>query len=522
MQPVSLQLLWYHQFQSAGYYAAQAQGFYRDAGFDVEIRHGGYDNQGAALDPVEEVIFERADFGVSRSDLLIHHSRGAPVTVVANIMQRSPLIFLTLKRYGFDRLEAIGNRPVSLTLPTNNPDKRLSAETVAAMRKANIDIRTLNNSPPSWHLDDLLSGRTQLTTAYSTDEPYFLRRYGATPVAISPADYGIDFYGDTLFTHQQLAEHQPERVAAFRDASIRGWEYALEHPEAVAELILQHYGTRHPRYDEAFLVHEAAQIRELMQPNLIEIGYMNPQRWRSIANVYKDLGLINQADVSALLFTPDIPDYTRLWRWLVPVSIVLLLVLMAASYLHIVNRRLTLEIARRRQAEMALRIQAEKDGLTGIDNRRLFDEHMQREVSRARRHRLPLSLILFDVDSFKAVNDEHGHLVGDRVLKDITRVTSQVLRTSDLFARYGGEEFAVILPETPLDEAWQVAERIRCINREHPIPLDDGTLHYSLSLGVAELTLDDVSVQAFFGRADAQLYRAKAAGRDCLLPRIAS
>ncbi|GHC30340.1 GGDEF domain-containing protein [Aidingimonas halophila] len=522
LEPVSLQLLWYHQFQSAGYYAAQDQGYYRDAGFDVEIRHGGYDNQGRSVDPVEEVIFGRADFGVTRSDILLHHSRGAPVTVIANIMQRSPLTLLTLKRYGFDRLEDIGDRPVSLTLPTNNPDKRISAETVAALRKADVDIRALNNSPPSWDLDDLLSGTTQLTTAYRTDEPYLLRQVGATPVEIDPADYGVDFYGDTLFTHRQLADNEPERVAAFRDASLRGWEYALEHPEAIATLIEREYGTRSERHDREFLLHEAEQLRELMQPQLIEIGYMNPRRWESIAEVYQELGMIQQADIGSLLFTPESNGSPHLGRWLVPVGTVLALVLLAAGYLHVVNRHLTLEIARRRQAENALRVQAEKDGLTGIDNRRLFEAHIQREFQRARRHNLPLSLILFDIDNFKAINDDYGHLVGDRVLKAIPEATAPVLRSSDLFSRYGGEEFVVILPETPLDEACQVAERIRCVNGDHRIDGDvpNDPVTYTLSLGIAELQADDASAEDLVRRADTELYRAKTAGRNRLSSRM--
>lgn len=520
LTPVSLQLLWNHQFQSAGYYAAEAQGYYRDAGLSVEIRDGGYDENGDAIDPVEAVASGDADFGISRSDLLIHHSRGKPVTLLASIIQRSPLVFLTLERYGFSRLEDIGQRPISVTLPTFGGDPRLSAETVAAFRQARVNMRQLNNSRPTWHLEDLLSGKTQLTSAYITDEAYFLEQLGETPVQIKPHDYGIDFYGDVLFTHNRLLEEKPDVVTAFREASLAGWHYAMAHPEEIAELILAHYPTRNEHYDKAFLLHEAEKLRELMQPDLIEIGYSNPARWQAIANVYYDMGLISDVDLSAFLFDPE-PEpasasFAAMWQWSAPGALVMMLALGAAGYLHVINRRLRREVSLRRSAEDALRLQAEQDGLTGIDNRRLFEERFQREFARARRHGHALSLIVFDVDLFKQINDSFGHLAGDRVLVEIARVTRDVLRTNDHFARYGGEEFVVILPDTGLDEAHQVAERIWQVNRDHAVHDDASSIRYTLSLGVAELSQADDTAQDFFKRADALLYQAKEGGRDRL------
>lgn len=130
---VSLQLQWHHQFQFAGYYAAAEKGYYAEQGLLVEIRAGGYDAQGKAVRPVEEVVFERADFGSTRADLLIHHGLGLPVVVIADIMQHSPLVFMTLADYGFDRLEDIGGRPISLNLPEKSKSKRIDVETVAQL-----------------------------------------------------------------------------------------------------------------------------------------------------------------------------------------------------------------------------------------------------------------------------------------------------------------------------------------------------------------------------------------------------
>ncbi|MBD3894985.1 diguanylate cyclase [Halomonas sp. ML-15] len=517
LEHVTLQLAWYHQFQSAGYYAAKHQGYFREAGFEVELRHGGHDDYGRPIDPVEDVVFGRADFGVSRSDLLLYHSQGLPVVILANIMQRSPLVFLTLEEYGFSRLEDIGERPISVTLP--DVDARLSAETLASFHRAGLDLEQLNNQAPSWELEDLLNGTTQLMPGYLTDAPYFLEAFGADPVTISPESYGIDFYGDLLFTRAALLEDRPERVEAFRDAALRGWAYALDNVEEVAELITQYYPTRNARYDIHFLRHEANKLRSLMQPELIEIGYINPSRWEAIAEVYLELGMIEGYDLEGFLYQPPADnrgaDLQRLMHVALGGGTLLLLVIALASYLLMINRQLRREVTRRHKAEEALRELAEKDGLTGIDNRRLFEEHLQQCFAHARRHKQPLTLIMFDVDHFKQVNDSHGHLAGDRVLIEITQITQQELRTEDHFARYGGEEFAVLLPGTDHAKGLLVAERIWQANRNHQVASDAGPICYSLSLGVASLDERDRSPHDLVRRADERLYQAKHQGRDC-------
>ena len=515
LERVTLQLAWYHQFQSAGYYAAKQRGYFREAGFEVEIRHGGHDEYGRPIDPVEDVMFGRADFGVSRSDLLLYHSQGLPVVVLANIMQRSPLVFLTLERHGFSRLEEIGHRPISVTLP--DVDARLSAETLASFHRAGLDLERLNNRAPSWALDDLLDGTTQLMPGYLTDAPYFLEAFGAEPITITPESYGIDFYGDLLFTRAALIDERPQRVEAFRDAALRGWAYALDNVEEVAELITQYYPTRNALYDIHFLRHEAEKLRGLMQPELIEIGYINPIRWERIAEVYVELDMIEHYDLEGFLYQPPAPastDFKRLVRWALGGGILLLLVIGLASYLLMINRQLRREVARRQKAEDSLRELAEKDGLTGVDNRRLFEERLQQCVAHARRHHQPLTLILFDVDHFKQVNDCHGHLAGDQVLVEIAQITRPLLRTDDHFARYGGEEFAVLLPGTDHAEALQVAKRIWQANRDHRVASDTDPICYSLSLGVASLDERDQDPHDLVRRADERLYQAKHQGRD--------
>ncbi len=152
---------------------------------------------------------------------------------------------------------------------------------------------------------------------------------------------------------------------------------------------------------------------------------------------------------------------------------------------------------------------ADLDALTGLHNRRYFHETLARECSRAHRYERKLSLIIFDLDDFKEINDRIGHLAGDSVLSEAAERVRDVVRTADIACRVGGDEFAVILPESSLDDADQLYRRIQ--NAISSRPLGQGGKLF-LSAGVAELRAEDDPV-AFFQRADDALYRAKEAGK---------
>jgi two-component system cell cycle response regulator len=155
-----------------------------------------------------------------------------------------------------------------------------------------------------------------------------------------------------------------------------------------------------------------------------------------------------------------------------------------------------------------------KDGLTDIYNRRKYEEEVRREFARARRHRRPLALILFDVDEFKGINDQHGHLTGDRVLQRIVEQVAVLVPEDQILARMGGDEFAILCPETTQDQAHRAAQRLResltAVTLEH----EGGRFQVTCSFGVAELDPGMQSPADLFQRADRALYHAKAQGRD--------
>jgi diguanylate cyclase (GGDEF)-like protein len=155
------------------------------------------------------------------------------------------------------------------------------------------------------------------------------------------------------------------------------------------------------------------------------------------------------------------------------------------------------------------------DGLTQVHNQRYLVEFLDRELARSARHQRPLALILFDIDWFKTINDELGHLGGDFTLRELAACVKKTVRREDLFARYGGEEFALVLVETSQEGAIDVAERIRKSVAKHPFRFEDKPFSLTISLGVA-VTPGDASLTApgLLRQADDKLYQAKRAGRN--------
>lgn len=339
LQPVVLQLKWNHAFQFAGYYAALHQGYYREAGLDVVLREGGPD-----VDPVRELVQGRAHFGVGTSSLLLSRQAGHPVVVLGVVFQHSPLVLIAQQRSPTQSVHSLANTRVML--------EPHSEELLAYLQAEGRLAEGVTPVPHAAALEALRTGQVAAISGYSTYEPYFLRRDNVPHHIYSPRAVGIDFYGDNLFTTETMVGQNPDTVEAFRQASWRGWRYALEHPEAVMDWVQLHHA---PGVDRGLMGFESEQMKDLIRADLVEVGYMNPGRWLHVADVYERQGMLPVPPQSALkdfLYAPPdtarplLPAWTR-GQVLGLAGLLLLVSVLAAvtEYVRRVNTRLRATMA---------------------------------------------------------------------------------------------------------------------------------------------------------------------------------
>lgn len=233
-------------------------------------------------------------------------------------------------------------------------------------------------------------------------------------------------------------------------------------------------------------------------PILVEKGCLN---------CHADFNLGDIRNVISISFSIE-DTYNKLKRnsiFIVLSAFFTILFLSLSIYFFTIRLMKKLSEARKEIEKMAI-----TDGLTGIFNRKYLMTRLMEEYKRAKRLREELSVILLDIDHFKTINDEYGHLIGDEVLKNVAERIKGCVRVYDIVGRYGGEEFLVILPGTGFEGAKNVAERIRaCVKETHIC-----NVQVAVSLGIASIHEDDQSEYDLLKRADDGLYKAKTCGRD--------
>ncbi|MTW20418.1 ABC transporter substrate-binding protein [Allochromatium palmeri] len=747
-EAVRIQLKWYHQFQFAGYYAALEKGFFAEEGLDVELLE-----RDPSKNNILQVYEGEAEYGVADSVLLLYQTSGLGLRIVAPIFQQSPSVLMTLASSGIETPQDLVGRRIRLY--DNETD---GFPLLAFLAEQGVLERGFTRQAFNPDFELLIRGDSDAMHGYAGNEPYRLRELGHEVRLFHPAHYGIDLYGDMLFTTEREAEQHPERIAAMRRAVLKGWEYALDHKEEIARLILEQYSRRK---SFAALMYEAQATEQAVARFSVPLGTLDPGRLRYIQALYQRHGLLDKqltietrsffldeeqagipltedeqaflrahpvirvgidpdwyplefvdengrfggisADYLALLearlgirfepvtdqswsramelvrtreldmlsmaaqtpersayalftepyihspmviVTNDQVDYigdpARLlghevavvqgyapqewlkthqprlrlrpvdstrqgleqvatgeifalvdnlaavsflikqqgfsnlkisgqlplafdlamaarsdWpllrsilqkgldaisqdekhaiydKWIrlqyetrldlkriAPYFLVLLGILLVVTFDALRFRRLHLRLKLSNQqlkaAEEQLINQNRElkrlsitDTLTGACNRLKLDAVLGELQARAQRYGGGVSIILFDLDHFKQVNDRHGHPVGDEVLRRFADLVRRTIRETDVFGRWGGEEFMLACPETGLAEAVQLAERIRQAFATLELPSGRQTL----SAGVAEWRTGQ-SVETWIDLCDQRLYQAKSQGRN--------
>ncbi|TGM41363.1 ABC transporter substrate-binding protein [Leptospira biflexa] len=298
-EKVTLHLKWYHQFQFAGYYAAYEKGFYKDVGLDVEIIESTVGIKGIH----EKVVKTTGQYGVGSNEILLHRHMGKPVVVLGVIFQHSPSVLFFKKSSNVQSIHDLVGKRVMLT--------PWMEEIVAYLKKEGINTSDLQILEHRFNPRDLIEGRVDAFSGYATTQAFDFKKAGFQFIAYSPRLAGIDFYGDNFFTSEDELKRHPNRVKVFREATLRGWQYAMSHQEEIADLIYNKYSKKNPKER---LLFEAEQMTPLIQPVLVEMGYMNPGRWKHINDIYHELGMLpKNMNLKGFLYDPNPPTN---YEWL--------------------------------------------------------------------------------------------------------------------------------------------------------------------------------------------------------------
>jgi len=345
---VVLQLAYSHQFQFAGYYAAQAKGYFADEGLEVELREGGYDRR-----PYTEMTAGRAEYGIGSATYLLDRLNGAPLVLVATVYQHSLLALMVRAESDIRAPEDLRGKRLAAGSSGRYPE--LAAMFAAEGLPPNAYVRVEDK----WDVDEIVTGEADAQTVFLTDLPFDMQQRGIPVRLIRPADYGVDFYGDALFTTEDELARHPERVAAMRRAVLRGWQYALDHVDEMVDYIIATYPNRPAKVTRERLVYEARQTARQINADLLELGHVNPDRWRRTAETFVRLGMAKDTSrLKGFIAPTALPDAPSLPRWIVwsgaAVLVLALLALLANWRLQRLVERRTAELqeSERRQHEI--------------------------------------------------------------------------------------------------------------------------------------------------------------------------
>ncbi len=279
LEKVSVQLKWFYQYQFAGIIVAKEKGFYKKAGLDVTIKE-----RDPAFNNIEQVIKGESEYGVADSVILRYRAEGNPVKVIAAIFQHNALVLISKKESGIVSPYEMKGKKISYQEGLDD------SVITSVLAFANLKDKDYIKKPMDFTHMDFINGKVDVSEAYITIEPYWLKeKHGIDVNIIDPKNYGIDFYGDLLFTTEDEIKHHPQRVEAFKNATLEGWAYALQHKEEAIDIILEKYNTRDLNREQ--LMYEARITQNLIATSYIPLGESKKERFKILADLYLSHGL---------------------------------------------------------------------------------------------------------------------------------------------------------------------------------------------------------------------------------------
>ena len=257
LESVNVQLKWFYQYQFAGIIMAKEKGFYEDFGLDVTIKE-----RNPKLNNIQQVLDGESQYGVADAVILRYRAEGKPVKVLATIFQHNAMVLLSKKGSGIISPYEIRGKKIAYQVG-------LDDSTITSLLEfAKLGKQDYTLMPMDYTHMDFVNGNVDVTESYVSNEPYWLKKeYGIDVNIIDPKNYGIDFYGDLIFTTEKEIENHPSRVKKFKNATLKGWKYALENTHETIETILKKYNSRNLTYDK--LDYEAKITKNLIAETYI-------------------------------------------------------------------------------------------------------------------------------------------------------------------------------------------------------------------------------------------------------------
>ncbi len=320
LDTIALHLKWKHQFQFAGYYAAIEKGFYADEGLNVKLIEGG-----PGKSPVSELLAGHAQYAIGNSSALLDRAEGKPVVVVASIFQHTAQVIYT--REDIDSPAQLRGKRIVMF-----QNGRREVEAFALLKK--FDVTKADYVLQSTgSAEDLVNGNIDAWPGYSSNEAFLFDKRNVPYRMFRPQDFGLDFYGDTLLTTNAELQNYPERTAAFHRATIKGWEYALNHVDEMIDLIRSKYDSQKKSRD--YLKFEADEILGLMIPDIIPVGLSNRKRWQRIASEFGELGYhVDDINWDSFLYhkEPNVRAVFWYYRYWLAFGLLVALLMLLYSY----------------------------------------------------------------------------------------------------------------------------------------------------------------------------------------------
>lgn len=466
---ISIHLKWYHKFQFAGYYAAQMQGYYEDEGHNVTLLEGGPHNN-----HLHQLINRSSQYSVLGSESLNSLALGSPVVIVASIFQHAPEVLMTLKKNNALTINDLRGKVLMLA------DTTISGHIDAMLKKNDLQANDYQRFNYDGDINKLINGDVFALYGYLSNEPFQIQQRGHQVNIFHPRQFGIDFYGDNFVTTKDELKDHPERVEAMRRAVIRGWNYAIKHPDEIIDYILNLPTINPMPFNREHQKYEAKKTIELIDAHNIPLGYSSPDRWVAMFDTF------NEVTGGQAIFNKEaiFNEFHNQKKWvnyfLALVFASLLLILGLYAWNRTLKNKLNLAINGMEKA-------AYEDNLTGLKNRSslmiFIEECRVKETEN-------LYIAIIDICGLQKINKEKGFKKADNLIIEVSQELSiKAFKNSRIYSLYGGK-FAIIAPSHKYESFEKKINTLiaKVIHKHDTLTIRSGSVKLDFKLDNSSLT----------------------------------